>query len=80
MRRASWALQSTLRRVYAPAALEQLRSRRAISRALRFFGMRYAEAAPWSKDVRWPTAVGQLAAKLQRPTFLAFGDSNLGAR
>lgn len=80
MRRASWALQSTLRRVYAPAALEQLRSQRVLTRALRFSGVPYAEAAPWSKGVRWPTALGQLAAKLQRPTFLAFGDSNLGAR
>jgi hypothetical protein len=80
MRRASWALQSTLRRVYASEALSALRSQGLLMRALRFSGVRYAEAAPWSTEVRWPTALGQLAAKLQRPTFFAFGDSNLGAR
>lgn len=79
-RRALWALLQVVRHVYAPAALEQLRSQRVLTRALRFSGVRYAEAAPWSTEVRWPTAVGQLAAKLQRPTFFSIGDSNLGAR
>lgn len=79
-RRALWALQWALRHIYAPAALEHLRADAMLARALRFSGVRPAEAAPWSTEVRWPTALGQLAARLQRPTFLPFGASNLGAR
>lgn len=66
-RRNPQAMQSTLRHVYAPAAIAELRSMAAIARS-------FLRPQPMT------TAVDRLAAKMQRPTFISIGNSNLWAR